>query len=530
MRQTFFSIAFLLVTVSGLFAQQSFKDTVSVFTYNINNYGYASSGSCPTEGSPLKNVYLATILKYQNAPDVVSFQKFSSSPKTLASDSMQRAIMDSVCKGCYANTTYTNVSGYKKVNTLYYKKAKFGYLGTTTIYSGDNSISDINLHKLYYKNPDLATTKDTVFLNVIVVHDASGSSGASQRATEIGGAMSWLSSHVTSAGNYIFMGDFNTQNSSEACFQSMIKPTDTLVQFNDPPNQLGDWAGSPKSFAKYLTQSTRRVDPGDCASTNTMLARFDHILCANPIMRGTKNVRYIPGTFEVIGQDGLHTGLAINDAPTNTSVPPDVLNALYQMSEHLPVQLKLEINIPASLPVGFNYFNVSLQNNHPYLQWENNTNASANGFEIERSTDGNNFTTIHTLEATNGNKGSYHYLDAAFVSNNLVYYRIKEQLNTGGFQYSLVQTIRSIKTISKLTISPNPVKEKMILSIQSTSNNIATVTILNSLGQTCISQQAQLKEGDNAVSIYQLVSLAKGIYVVKVQVKGNLESKVFIKE
>ena len=527
MRRIFISFVFLLGTVTSLFAQQSFKDTVSVFTYNINNYGYASTSGCPTEGSPLKNGYLATILKYKKAPDVVSFQKFSGSPKTLASDSMQRSIMDSVCKGCYANTQYTNVSGYKKVNTLYYKTAKFGYVGTTTIYSGDNSISDINLHKLYYKSPSLATTKDTVFLNVIVVHDASGSSGASQRATEIGGAMSWLSSHVTSAGNYIMLGDFNTQNSSEACFQAMIKPADTLIQFNDPPNQLGDWAGSPQSFAKYLTQSTRRVDPGDCASTNTMLARFDHILCANPIMRGTKNVRYLPNTFEVVGQDGLHTGIGINDAPTNTSVPANVLNSLYQMSEHLPVYLQLEINIPAPLPIGFTYFKVSLQNNKPYLQWLKDNKGTVTAYEIERSTDGIVFTTIQTID---GNKGVTNYLDADFSGKSLVYYRIKEVLQSGGFFYSHIETIRPIKAITQLSVYPNPANSSMAISIQSTATDVATVTIHNTLGQTCLRQQVQLQEGNNAVPTQQVAKLAKGVYTLKVQVRDLVETKIFVKD
>ena len=530
MRYIFYLFTFLFLTIFGSFAQKGLKDTVSVFAYNINNYGYASSGSCPTEGSPLKNGYLTTILKYQNAPDVVAFEKFSGSPKTLASDSMQRTIMDSVCKGCYANTTYTNVSGYKKVNTLFYKTAKFGYLGTTTIYSGDNSISDINLHKLYYKSPSLATTKDTIFLNVIVVHDASGSSGASQRATEIGGAMSWLSTHVTTPGNYIIMGDFNTQNSSEACFQAMINPTDTLIRFNEPTNQLGDWAGNPQSFAKYLTQSTRRVDPGDCASTNTMTTWFDHILCTNPIIRGTKNIKYIPGTFTVIGQDGLHTGVAINDAPTNTSVPADVLNSLYQMSEHLPVYLKLEINIPSSLPVGFNYFKVSLQNNHPFLQWQNSNNALANDYEIERSEDGLAFTTVRTNSVTAGSVCSYTFLDATFSSNKQVFYRVKEQLKSGGYLYSNVETIRPVSSISQLVIAPNPVSSRMVLYIKSIAANEATINIINTLGQTCLSQQAQLQDGENSIAIHNLPSLTKGVYVVKVQAKGYVESKLFVKE
>ena len=530
MRYIFYIFTFLFLTIFGSSAQKSFKDTVSVFAYNINDYGTASTKSCPILGAPARDGYLRSILRNQSAPDIVGFEKFNGTPTNLASDSIQRKIMDSVCKGCYANTTYTNLSGYSKVNTLFYKVAKFGYLGTTTIYSADNSISDINMHKLYYKNPSLATTKDTIYLNVIVVHDASGASSAKTRGTEISGAMTWLSMHVTAPGNYIFMGDFNTQTGSEACIQAMVNPKDTMIKFNDPPNQLGDWAGNPQSFAKYLTQSTRRVDPGDCASTNTMLERFDHIFCTNPIIRGTKNIKYIPGTFTVIGQDGLHTGVAINDAPTNTSVPPDVLNSLYMMSEHLPVQLKLEINIPAPLPIGFNYFKISLQNNHPFLQWQNSNNALANDYEIERSEDGIAFTTVRTNSVTAGSVCSYTFLDATFSSNKQVFYRVKEQLKSGGYLYSNVETIRPVSSISQLVIAPNPVSSRMVLYIKSIAANEATINIINTLGQTCLSQQAQLQDGENSIAIHNLPSLTKGVYVVKVQAKGYVESKLFVKE
>ena len=46
----------------------------------------------------------------------------------------------------------------------------------------------------------------------------------------------------------------------------------------------------------------------------------------------------------VTGQDGQHTGTDLLASPTNTSVPGNVDSALYYMSEHLPVTLKLGIN------------------------------------------------------------------------------------------------------------------------------------------------------------------------------------------
>jgi len=520
-------VLILSFNLERLAAQQTFTDTVSVFAYNINNYGFSPSGSCPLEGSPLKKGYIRTILEYENAPDIVSFEKYAAKPTNLASDSMQKQIMDSVCAGCYANTKYTNVSGYGKVNTLFYNKNKFGYLGTATIYSADNSISDIDLHKLYYLK--FPSKGDTIFLNVIVVHDASGGSGAAQRATEIGGAMSWLSANVKTPGNYIFMGDFNVQSSSEACFQAMINPADTTVQFNEPTNQLGNWSSNPQAFANYLTQSTRSTDPGDCASTNTMSSWFDHILCTNPIMRGSKNVHYIPNSFKVIGQDGLHTNLGLTDAPTNTSVPANVLNALYMNSEHLPVQLKLQISSANPLPIGFDYFTIKLKNNQPYLQWQNNNNAAASGYEIERSNDGTDFTAINTIEAKN-NTGAYNYIDAAVVSNNVIYYRIKEVLKAGGYLYSNVSSVGLNNTLNHIVIAPNPVKDRMNVSIESNVAGLATIHVINTLGQNIITQKAQLQAGNNSIAINNITTLTKGVYIIKVERENGMESRIFIKE
>ena len=532
MRQFILVVLFtyLGTTVNKSFGQSVFSDTVTVFSYNINNYGTASSKSCPTEGSPLKNTYLTTILSYLNAPDIVAFEKMLGTPKTLASDSMQKHIMDSVCAGCYANTTFTNVSGYKKVNTLYYKKSKFGYLGTTSIYTADNSISDINLHKLYYKSPSLPTLHDTIFLNVIVVHTASGSSSDAQRGTEIQGAMNWLSSNVKQSGNFVFLGDFNTQNSTESCFQAMINPTDTNFRFYEPTNLLGDWAGSPNSFAKYLTQSTRRVDPGDCASTNTMLTWFDHILCSSPIMKGSKNVQYIPGSFKVIGQDGLHTGIAINDAPTNNSVPPDVLNAIYMMSEHLPVQLKLWIGNATNLPIGFDYFKVASLGNHSSLQWQTNNNASVSSYEVEKSTNGKDFYSIKSIPTSVGNTTIYNFSDLDPSNTPIVYYRIKELLQNGSIVYSNVLTTQSVFNSNTITINPNPVVDGLNLSVLSDATTPASLIIMNTQGKIVCTKSIHLNMGFNSLNYNNLSFLSKGIYIVKIQSDMNTQSKIFIKE
>jgi hypothetical protein len=324
-------------------------DTLKVMTYNVLNYGFEDPQYCPTLLTASKDAWLRTILHYE-APDILGLEKMAAYPESITTDSIIHQVLDAVCQGCFANTPYTNYSGYEKENMLYYNTQKIAWLSTTTIYSGDSNISDINLHRLFYKSPSLAISHDTIFLNIILAHLESGSGSAQERAVEITGTMNWLNSHVSAVGNYIFMGDFNTQSSNESCFQQMINSTNANTTFYDPANQPGDWNYSPKLFGQYLTQSTRTSDPGDCGATGGMVNRYDHILCTKYLMDGTDSLRYIDSTFTVIGQDGLHVGHSLVDAPQNTSVPADELNALYYMSEHLPVMLRLAVGGPQPAP------------------------------------------------------------------------------------------------------------------------------------------------------------------------------------
>ena len=354
---------FALALNTFLAQAQNGYDTVRVMTYNTDNYGFPATVDCPALISANKHIWLRTIVKYAQ-PDLLGMEKMDATPASFTSDTIITRVLDSVCAGCYGHTPYTNNSGYEKVDMLYFKTAKFGWLSTTTIYSGDNNISDINLHRLFYKNPQLALNHDTVFLNIVLVHLLSGSGNASDRGSEVAGAMSWLNSHITAPGNYIFMGDMNTQSSNESCFQQLINSGNQNTKFFDPPNKLGNWDNEPDSFAHYLTQSTRTTDPGDCSAVSGMDDRFDHLLCTAPIMQGTHAITYVPGSYLVIGQDGLHVNKALIDNPVNTLVPSNVLNALYYMSEHLPVMMQLAIDTTDSVRVG-----TAVQNIRPEISW-----------------------------------------------------------------------------------------------------------------------------------------------------------------
>lgn len=335
---------FLIFNI-GVSSAQIALDSIKIMNYNVGNFGVAPTNGCPLLNISSKSAYLRTIISYEN-PDIIGLVKMNAD-SNFCTNTVVNNVLNPVCNGCWGQGTYSTVSTYTKADMLYFKTNKFGFKNSTVIYSADPNISDIKLHKLYFKAPNLSVTLDTIFLNIVVAHLKSGSGNTSDRAAEITGAMTWLNANSTSNENIVFMGDFNTTASSESCFQKLINATNPNTKFYDPPNQLGDWSINPVNFAHWLTQSTRTSDPGDCLATGGINNRFDHILLTYPLMNGTNSLRYIPGSYQVVGQDGNHVGVSLINAPTNTIVPSFVNNALYFMSEHLPVILKLVVNNPS---------------------------------------------------------------------------------------------------------------------------------------------------------------------------------------
>ena len=58
-------------------------------------------------------------------------------------------------------------------------------------------------------------------------------------------------------------------------------------------------------------------------------------------MNGTNHFKYIKDSYKTIGQDGSSFNGPLNTS-SNSVVPSNVAQALYGMSDHLPVYVKLE--------------------------------------------------------------------------------------------------------------------------------------------------------------------------------------------
>jgi len=329
-------------------------DTLRVLCYNILYIG----DTPPCQGPHnIYEGYLEQIVSYVNA-DIVGLVKreaedsHGSAPVGFA-DSLLQSTFNAAFPGRFAYCPYTNLANASNITTLFYNQQKLGSLGILCTYS---NITDFDTYKLYYKTTDLATTHDTIFLYVTLNHDNSGNDGsdASIRAGQIAGEMAQIETHFSSLPNMINMGDFNTDNSSEACYQTLVAPTNPAYRYYDPPfypdatfSYPADWTNHPNSFASCLTTSTRISSslPNSCSgSSGGGKSWYDHIFLSASIINNSDYISYLPHSFKVLGNDGNRVGNAVNGSPTNTSAPSSIINDIFQLSEHYPISLDLLVN------------------------------------------------------------------------------------------------------------------------------------------------------------------------------------------
>jgi hypothetical protein len=317
------------------------QDTIKVMHYNLLYYGKnVYDCSSVTNAVDAKNGYLKTIIKHVK-PDIFTVNELDGEdayPITNDATYLLNNAMNVDGVTYYSRTSFPKTF---LANTLFYNSQKLKLKKHTPISFTISNNKVFNAYTLYYNSPDLSVTNDTVFITCVIAHFKAGSysSDIEERTAEAGIVMDFFTS-LGVAGNYLFLGDLNLYTSTEGAFQKLINPGNPLYKLYDPANQIGDWNNN-SAYRFVHTQSTHTS--GDCYSSGGMDDRFDFILASDYIMNGTQKVKYVPGSYKAVGQDGSSFNSSLN-VTSNTSVPSNVAMALYNMSDHLPVYLELKID------------------------------------------------------------------------------------------------------------------------------------------------------------------------------------------
>lgn len=336
----------LLLTLLMMLSLNSIaNDTITIMQYNLLYYGM-NNNWCNESNNNVeqKNHYIRTILE-TTEPDILTVCEFADDEDLIDSFLDNNLNINGISS--WRSTSVINTAQSDIINAIFYDSDKLRMKNHSVAQS---YIRDIDVFEMYFNTEEL-TLGDTIELVCVVAHlkSSSGEQNENARKVMIENALEYIDTHHKNK-NVLLMGDFNLYSSEEAAYQLM---TDEISYpdsyFIDPMGEeiQGIWHDN-INFSHCHTQSTNK-NTDDCRAGGGLDDRFDFIMMSEKISTGNDNVRYVRDSYQAVGQDANHFDNSII-AGTNTSgLPQNVLDALHNNSDHLPVMMQLSVNAKVGL-------------------------------------------------------------------------------------------------------------------------------------------------------------------------------------
>ncbi|MGC4100056.1 T9SS type A sorting domain-containing protein [Ferruginibacter sp.] len=184
-----------------------------------------------------------------------------------------------------------------------------------------------------------------------------------------------------------------------------------------------------------------------------------------------------------------------------------------------------------TLPVKVYYFNASKGNSVNTLNWNAECSGSQVTFEIERSADGRNFTTINSITASQARCAyPFNYDDAAPLAGTN-FYRIKIIDDYARVSYTTIAKVGSQQNDMKLVaVLPNPVSNTAQLNVTTAKKDNVELSVISLEGKVVYNKSVQLQSGSSYISL-DVANLTSGTYFVRgVFGNGETSSIKFVKQ
>ena len=146
------------------------------------------------------------------------------------------------------------------------------------------------------------------------------------------------------------------------------------------------------------------------------------------------------------------------------------------------VTITIFFDQPSTLPVSLINFSAKKNHSSINLTWTTDDEANMSHYELQRSADGRNFSTIVSVQSKNNfSRSSYTAVDNKPI-NGIGYYRLKMVETDGSANYSRIVTVQSA-TGNAITVYPTLWKKGSALNISNPNNEKLDAHFFNSTGQ-----------------------------------------------
>jgi uncharacterized delta-60 repeat protein len=186
-----------------------------------------------------------------------------------------------------------------------------------------------------------------------------------------------------------------------------------------------------------------------------------------------------------------------------------------------------------ALPLKLTRFSGQASGNVNVLSWVTNQEENTLSFELQRSTDGVQFTVAAKLVAAGRStvQKLYNYTDSLAIQLQPVwYYRLKMIDLDGKFSYSQTIVIKRSSAYPAILVSPNPFIEKLQIRVASNLQENATLTLHNMSGSLIQQQMMHLQKGSNTLSMEKLDRLPSGLYLLTLTTNTRQEQCKIVKQ
>jgi hypothetical protein len=169
-----------------------------------------------------------------------------------------------------------------------------------------------------------------------------------------------------------------------------------------------------------------------------------------------------------------------------------------------------------------------IDNAYIRVNWATASEQDNKGFEVERSTDGSNFTNIGWVagNGTSDEQHNYLYNDQTVKPDQTYYYRLNQVNNdgTGKLTYIVSAEITDGPGVTVSEWIPNPTSGSARLVVSTTEAQPVHVKIYDIIGKLVIDSENQVAFGTNTFD-FDLSALTDGTYAANIQIGNNVYSK-----
>ena len=224
-------------------------------------------------------------------------------------------------------------------NMIYYDSSKFTLQSQNVI---PTLYRDFNHYELKLNTVNQVTNPITIHAFVCHLKSSSGTTNQNLRKQMVDDFVAYLATMPNDS--YILLGgDLNVYTNSEPAFQELIDTSNNITLI-DPANRMGSWHNN-INYLDVFTQSTR-TQTGLGGATGGFDDRFDFIMTSEN-MQSNSEIEYVTNSYQVYGNNDnnncWNSEINSNDCVGST-YNFTIRDALYNMSDHLPVTLELQTN------------------------------------------------------------------------------------------------------------------------------------------------------------------------------------------